>query len=283
MANILKGKAVADKIKEEIAAKLKDYNEFPKLAIIRIGEDPSDISYERGMIKACESVNMPYESFKLASDVCRDEFLNLINKLNTDNEYSGIMPLRPFPKQINSKEISELINPLKDVDCINSENLNRLFSGNFENLLPCTPNAIMKLLEFYDIDLKSKTVLIMNRTEVVGKPLVMMMLKEDASVIITHSKSDNEKVKKLSKSSDIVVCAVGKAEIFDMQYFTKDSIVIDVGMSENEDGKLCGDVKFDEVSDKVKYITPVFGGIGSVTTACLLKNNLIAGINLLER
>lgn len=271
MAQILRGKEVAMKLKEEIKNEVSDLNKidkFPTLSIVRLGDDPSDISYEKSIIKNCDEVGIKTKVFENDLNITTEELIELISKLNDDDDISGMIVFRPLPKHIDEEKIKTSIKPSKDVDCMHPLNLARIFEGDMDGMLPATPKAAMEILAHYDVDLEGKNVVIVNRSTVVGKPLAMMMLEENATVIVCHSRTKD--LKELTKKADVVVPALGKAKYFTNDYFTKDSIIIDVGMSMDDDGKLSGDVDYENVVDNVKMITPVPGGVGAVTTTILL-------------
>lgn len=277
--SVLSGSLVAKKIKDDLKSQvevLKSVGGKPKLAIVRIGEGPSDLAYEKGITKNIKDVEIDYEIFELPVDITEDEYLNNLDELNNNEEISGILLFRPFPKHFVAKNIYNFIAEEKDVDCLNSKNLGKVFEGDLNGLVPCTPWGIIELLKYYDIDMHGKNVCIVNRSLVVGKPLSMMLLEYNATVTICHTKTELDTIRRLCKNADIVVCATGNAKMFDSSYFTPESVVIDVGMSVDENGKMSGDVDIDEAMGKIKCITPVFGGIGVVTTAALMRNTIKA-------
>lgn len=273
MTKILKGKPIADKIKEKLEErieKLKEKNLQPCLAIVRLGEEPGDISYEKGIIKNAEKLGIKVVVKKDERSLKTKEMVRIIEDLNKDDNISAILVFRPLPKAIDEELISKTVSPEKDVDCMNPLNLAKIFKGDISGLVPGTPKAAIEILEDNGVNLEGKNVVIINRSLVVGKPLAMMLLEKNATVTICHSKTKN--LDKISKSADIVITALGKAKFLDEKYFNEDSIVIDIGMSMDEDGKMSGDVNFERVKDKVKMITPVPRGVGSVTNTILLDN-----------
>ncbi|WP_077367907.1 bifunctional 5,10-methylenetetrahydrofolate dehydrogenase/5,10-methenyltetrahydrofolate cyclohydrolase [Anaerosalibacter sp. Marseille-P3206] len=281
MANILKGKVVADSIKENIkenVLKLKAEGISPTLGILRVGKNPDDIAYERSILKNCENVGINGVVYEVKEDITTEELVNKLNILNNDANIHGILIFRPLPKHIDEKLISNTINPLKDVDCMNPLNLEKIFEGNTDGFAPCTPKAAMKILEYYDIPLEGANAVVVNRSMVVGKPLSMMLLSKNATVTICHSRTKN--LSKLTNEADIVVTALGRAKFFDEEYFNENSTVIDVGISLDEQGKICGDVNTEIVSNIAKNVTPVPGGVGSVTTSILLSHVIVAINNL---
>ncbi|NFN87829.1 bifunctional 5,10-methylenetetrahydrofolate dehydrogenase/5,10-methenyltetrahydrofolate cyclohydrolase [Clostridium sporogenes] len=273
MTKILYGNEVALKIKEDLKLridKLKEKNIIPKLAILRMGNKQDDIAYERSIIKSCEKLNIETKVEELKEDILEEDFLKLMERLNNEKDIHGILVFRPYPKHLNENIINSSISLNKDVDCMHPLNLERIFEGDLDGFMPCTPEAVIEMLKYYDIDLKGKNIVIINRSMVVGKPLSMMSLAHNATVTICHSKTID--LQSITKKADIVVTAIGKAKLIKEEYFNEDSIVIDVSINVDENGKLCGDVDFENVQDKVKAITPVPKGVGSVTTTLLLKH-----------
>ncbi|WP_434306196.1 bifunctional 5,10-methylenetetrahydrofolate dehydrogenase/5,10-methenyltetrahydrofolate cyclohydrolase [Clostridium botulinum] len=273
MTKILYGNEVALKIKEDLNLridKLKEKNIIPKLAILRMGNKPDDIAYERSIIKSCEKLNIETKVEELNEDILEEDFLKLMESLNNEKEIHGILVFRPYPKHLNENIINSSIALNKDVDCMHPLNLERIFEGDLNGFMPCTPEAVIEILKYYDIDLKGKNIVIINRSMVVGKPLSMMVLSNNATVTICHSKTID--LPSITKKADIVVTAIGKAKLVKEEYFNEDSIVIDVSINVDENGKLCGDVNFENVKEKVGAITPVPKGVGSVTTTLLLKH-----------
>ncbi|HDK7162796.1 TPA: bifunctional 5,10-methylenetetrahydrofolate dehydrogenase/5,10-methenyltetrahydrofolate cyclohydrolase [Clostridium botulinum] len=273
MTKILYGNEVALKIKEDLNLridKLKEKNIIPKLAILRMGNKPDDIAYERSIIKSCEKLNIETKVEELNEDILEEDFLKLMESLNDEKEIHGILVFRPYPKHLNENTINSSIALNKDVDCMHPLNLERIFEGDLNQFMPCTPEAVIEILKYYDIDLKGKNIVIINRSMVVGKPLSMMVLSNNATVTICHSKTID--LPSITKKADIVVTAIGKAKLIKEEYFNEDSIVMDVSINVDENGKLCGDVDFENVKEKVGAITPVPKGVGSVTTTLLLKH-----------
>lgn len=273
MAEILKGKVAADKIKEKLTGrieKLKEKDIQPRLAIVRLGEDPSDLSYERGIIKNSEKLGIEVVVKEKKVDITTEKLVELIEELNNDDSISGILVFRPLPKGIDEEVISKAVAPEKDVDCMNPLNLAKIFEGDMSGFAPGTPKAAIEVLLNHDIDLEGKDVVIINRSLVVGKPLAMMLLEQNATVTICHSRTKDLEEK--AKEADIVMTALGRAKFLDEKFFNEDSIVIDIGVSMDDDGKMSGDVDFENVKDKVGKITPVPRGVGSVTNTILLDN-----------
>lgn len=281
MANILKGKVVADNIKQNIikdVSGLKNSGIEPTLAILRVGKNPDDIAYEKSILKNCEKVGIKGIVYEESESITTEGLLHSLNKLNEDESIHGILVFRPLPKQIDEKLISSSINPKKDIDCMHPLNLEKIFEGNMNGFAPCTPKAAMKILDYYNIPLEGANVAVINRSMVVGKPLAMMLLGKNSTVIICHSRTKD--LKSITKGADIVVTALGRPNYFNEEYFNDNSTVIDVGISLNNEGKICGDVDTLPVSNVVENITPVPGGVGSVTTSILLSHVIYACKNL---
>ncbi|MBC8588360.1 bifunctional 5,10-methylenetetrahydrofolate dehydrogenase/5,10-methenyltetrahydrofolate cyclohydrolase [Paratissierella segnis] len=272
MTEILKGSLVAKKIKESMAERIKELESKGKtstIGVVRLGSDPSDISYEKSIIKSCEKLGIKSIVYEKDENISTDDLMQFMDVLNKNDYISGILLFRPLPKHIDEERIRTSISPDKDVDCMHPLNLELIFEGDMEGFAPATPKAAMEILIHNNIELEGKNVVIINRSMVVGKPLAMMLLQKNATVTICHSRTKN--LEELTRNADIVVTALGKAKYFDKKYFTEKSIVIDVGVSLDREGNLSGDVDFDSVSDFVEAITPVPGGVGSVTTTVLLN------------
>ena len=281
MADILKGNVVANKIKEKMSEDIEALakeNKVPTLGIVRLGNNPGDISYEKSIIKNCEKIGIKSKVFEKDENIKTEELVELIEELNNDNNISGILVFRPLPKHIDEEVIRNTLSPKKDVDCMHPLNLEKIFEGDMSGFAPCTPKAAMEVLKYYDIPLEGKNVVVVNRSMVVGKPLVMMLLEKNATVTICHSRTQN--LNEITKNADIVIVALGKAKFFDESYFNENSIIIDVGVSLDEDGKLSGDADYDKLLPIVDKITPVPGGVGSVTTSILLSQVVLACKNI---
>ncbi len=272
MAEILRGKDVAQEIKEKIVEDveaLKKEGKEPTMGIVRLGSNPDDISYERSIIKNCEKLGISTKVFENDLEMTTEELEKLMEKLNKDSSVSGILVFRPLPKHIDEARIRKSISPDKDIDCMHPLNLARVFEGDMSGFVPCTPKSAMEILLYNKVDLEGKNVVVINRSMVLGKPLAMMLLNENATVTICHSRTKD--LPSITKAADVVVTALGRAKFFDKKYFNEDSICIDVGVSMDDDGKLSGDIDYEPVSELVKMITPVPGGVGSVTTSLLLS------------
>ncbi|MBR3817587.1 MAG: bifunctional methylenetetrahydrofolate dehydrogenase/methenyltetrahydrofolate cyclohydrolase FolD [Clostridia bacterium] len=276
MAKIFDGKAVReynlDKIAEQVAV-LKEKGVLPTLAVIIVGSDPASRIYVNNKKAACERTGMRSLEYALPEETTTEELLELIDKLNADKEVNGILCQLPVPKHIDKNAVLERILPEKDVDCFHPENVGRLSIGNGE-LVPCTPMGMVKLLEYENIDPTGKHCVIIGRSDIVGKPMAMLMLARNATVSICHSKTVN--LSEITRQADILVAAVGIAKFVKADMVKDGAIVLDVGMDRDENGKLCGDVDFDEVKEKASFITPVPGGVGPMTIAMLMRNTLTA-------
>ncbi len=273
MATILSGKEVAavikSKAKEESLA-LRQKGITPTIGILRVGNRQDDIAYERGITKNCDSVDVECKVFELPEDVNMESFTETLEKMNNDKNIHGILIFQPLPKQLDEEKIKYIINPDKDIDCMNPNNMVKIFEGSLDGFLPCTPAAVMEILKYYEIPIKGTNTVVLGRSMVVGKPLSMMLLKENATVTICHSKTKN--LSEVVAGADIVVAAIGKAKFVGKEFVKLGAVVLDVGINVDENGKMCGDVNFDEVSEIAGSITPVPKGVGSVTTSILLKH-----------
>lgn len=270
---ILDCREAARSIKEELTKKvqlLADKGTRPKLGIIRVGARPEDTSYEKGIMKNCESIGISCEVMALAEDISNEDFMNTLETANRDKSINGILVFRPLPLHIDEDKARHLIDPDKDIDCMNPCNLAKVFEGDSSGFEPCTPAAVMEIIKFFGINLQGENVTVIGRSMVVGKPLSMMLLKENATVTICHSRTKD--IKSIVSRGDIVVAALGKARAIGADYIKPGAIVIDVGVNGAPEGGICGDVDFDSVKDIASKITPVPGGVGSVTTLVLLKH-----------
>lgn len=271
---LLLGTVVAKARTEELRVRteeLKQGGVVPKLCIMRVGERPDDISYERGAVKRMQNIGIEAEVQTFAQSITQDEFLQALEKNNKDKSIHGILIFMPLPEQLDVDEIKATVLPSKDVDCISPENVAKLLTGE-EGLVPCTPMAVIELMRYHKIEMQGKHVVVIGRSMVVGKPLSMLLLRENATVTVCHSKT--EELDKICKGADIVVCALGKSKFLTSKYVHDKTIVIDVGIHVDEEGNMNGDVNFDEVVPLVERITPVPRGVGSITTAVLAKQVL---------
>ncbi len=276
MTKILKGKPVVEEMKEAMKKSIQEYEKkgiFPTMAIIRVGSREDDIAYEKAIMRNCESVGIKAVVYEAKEDIQMADFSILVKTVNNNDQIHGILIFRPLPKQLDMDIIKNLVDPKKDIDCMNPINLQKVFEGAEDGFLPCTPEAVVEILKYYEIPLKGAKATIINRSLVLGKPLGMMLLKENATVQICHSKTID--LAKEAASADIVVTGAGKAKMFGEEYFSKSSVIVDVGIN-YLDSKMCGDVDYDGVKEKVLAITPVPGGVGTVTSTILLRHVLEA-------
>ena len=271
MAKQLLGKEVTAALNERIKAKVAQLEEKgvkPTLGIIRVGENESDISYERGATKRCETLGVACEKILLPADVSQEELLSVIDKVNKDPQIHGVLLFRPLPKHLNQSVIENALDPAKDVDCMTDGSMSGVFTGKNVGFPPCTPQACMEILDYYGIDCTGKKAVVVGRSLVVGKPAAMMLIKKNGTVTVCHTKTVD--MPSVVKEADIVIVAAGRAGVVDASYVAPGQTIIDVGINVNAEGKLCGDVAFDEVEPIVDAITPVPGGVGSVTTSVLV-------------
>ena len=268
----LTGKPVVEYLRGNIkarVAKLKDRNIVPTILIIRVGNKEDDVFYERSILKNCSLLGIEGRVNELPKNVLMEELTKIIEDANDDNSIHGIMMFRPLPEHLNQKEILEKMNPKKDIDGMTPVSLEKIFEGDDSGFSPCTPKAVIEMLKYYDIPLQGSNVVVAGRSLVVGKPLAMLLLKENATVTICHSKTKN--MSSITSNADIVVAAIGKAKFMNEEYFTESSIVIDVGVNDDGNGKICGDVDYDNTFGKVKALSPPTGGVGTITTTILLE------------
>lgn len=263
-------KAMTEEFKSRVAA-LKERGVYPKLAVVRAGEREDDIAYEKGIMKRFGTVEAEVEVIKLPIDIDEESFEETIRRLNEDENVHGILVFRPLPKQLDDNRLKEIIRPDKDVDSISMANAAKVFAGDKTGYAPCTAQAVMELLEHNKIDLTGKKVAIVGRSLVVGKPLAMLMLGRNATVTVCHTRTKN--IAEECKRADILVACAGSAKMIKRDFTNPDQIVVDVGIN-FVDGAMCGDVDYDDVAEHVAAITPVPGGVGTVTTSVLLKHTL---------
>ena len=263
-------KAMAEEFKSRVAA-LKERGVYPKLAVVRAGEREDDIAYEKGIMKRFGTVEAEVEVIKLPIDIDEESFEETIRRLNEDEKVHGILVFRPLPKQLDDNRLKEIIRPDKDVDSISMANAAKVFAGDKTGYAPCTAQAVMELLEHNKTDLTGKKVAIVGRSLVVGKPLAMLMLGRNATVTVCHTRTKN--IAEECKRADILVACAGSAKMIKRDFTNPDQIVVDVGIN-FVDGAMCGDVDYDDVAEHVAAITPVPGGVGTVTTSVLLKHTL---------
>lgn len=272
MYQLIYGKLLAQKTREKLKKEVEDLkaiNIVPKLAVILVGNDPASKVYVRNKSKACQEVGIEYEEILLDENTTMDKLLSIIKKLNDRKDINGILLQSPIPKGLNIQEAFNLIDYRKDVDGFNPINIGKLLTGQ-DCFISCTPFGIMKMFEEYNIDLTGKNAVVIGRSNIVGKPMAQCLLNKNATVTICHSKTKN--IGKITKNADIIVSAVGKINMVTKEMVKPGAVVIDVGMNRNEEGKLVGDVDFENVSKVSSYITPVPGGVGPMTIAMLLNN-----------
>lgn len=266
----LRGKKVSDGIKEYVSKELETLSFVPKLAIVRVGENPDDMSYERGATKKLKSFGLDVASYVFPQDISDEDFKKAFKDINEDDEVTGILLLRPLPRTINEKDIENMIDPKKDLDGISPINIAKVFAGDTTGFSPCTAEAVIEVLKAYDIELTGKRVTVVGRSMVVGKPVSMLLLKENATVTMTHTRTVD--LKKTCSDAEIVIAAAGRAKMLNSDYCGQDAVMIDVGINVDENGKLCGDVDYATLNGKASAATPVPGGVGTITTAVLAKH-----------
>ncbi|MBQ3384931.1 MAG: bifunctional 5,10-methylenetetrahydrofolate dehydrogenase/5,10-methenyltetrahydrofolate cyclohydrolase [Erysipelotrichaceae bacterium] len=281
MAEILKGRPVAGILDERTAhevAILKENGIDTTLAILRVGEKGDDIAYEKGAMKKCRNVGIKVRNVVLPEDVSYEEFYRTLDELNSDSEVHGILMFRPLPKYLDNEKARNYIDPVKDVDGCSDSSLGSIFIDKECGFAPCTAEAVMETLKYYNVDVKGKNVAVIGRSLVVGKPLAMLLMNRNATVTVCHTKTKD--VPSITRQADIVICCTGRMESINAEYVSEGQTVIDVGIKYNETKqKLCGDVLFEEVEPIVDRITPVPGGIGSVTTSVLTRHVVKAAVN----
>lgn len=274
MGEIIKGKPVGDALSEvlkgECEALVKDGIQ-PKLAILRVGAKANDLSYEKGALKKCETIGIETEVTELPDGTTQEEYIEVLQKLNKDSSVHGILTFRPLPEGIDEEVIKNVIAPEKDVDCFSPMNTAKLMEGDKTGFPPCTPTAVVEILKHYNVPLKGANVVVLGRSMVVGKPVSMLLLGENATVTICHSKTKD--LPQVCANADVLVAGVGRARMVTADYVKEGAVVIDVGINAKpEGGGICGDVDTDDVVEKVSMVTPVPAGVGSVTTSILAKH-----------
>lgn len=273
---ILDGKAVSLKVKESVkvrADELKKFGVEPTLAVVLVGEDKASQTYVRAKEKACNEYGIKSVAHRLSENTTQNELLALINVLNLDDSIHGILVQLPLPKHIDTNVVLAAIDPRKDVDGFHAVNVGKLVSG-LDGFVPCTPLGVMEILKEYGIDVAGLNAVVIGRSNIVGKPMANLLLNASATVTVTHSKTKN--LKEICKNADLIVAAIGKPFFLKADMVKDDAIVVDVGINRLDDGRLVGDVDFDEVAPKCSYITPVPGGVGPMTIAMLLNNTILA-------
>ena len=280
MAEIISGKIVSEKLRSELKAEISEFiaksGHTPGLAVVLVGDDPASKVYVRNKHKACLEVGINSYEINLPEDTTEGKLLSVIDELNSDRKVDGILVQLPLPRHINEERVINQINPEKDVDAFSPFNVGRIMIGNY-TFLPCTPAGIMELLRHYNIGIEGRNCVVVGRSNIVGKPMAMLLLEKNGTVTVCHSKTRN--IGEICRSADIIVVAVGRAGFLTADMVKPGAVVIDVGINRGADGRLCGDVAFDEVEKVASYITPVPGGVGPMTITMLLKNTLSAARN----
>ena len=271
------GKKISQKRKDELKEKIdllkQEGKRIPKLTVILVGDNPASQTYVRNKDRGCAYVGMLSEIIRLDASIREDELIEVIERLNHDHSVDGILVQLPLPSHIHEDKILDLIDPVKDVDGFHPSNVAKLLLGQ-DGLVPCTPKGMMVLLDEIHYDLTGKEVVVVGRSNIVGKPVSLLCLQRNATVTIAHSRTKN--LKEVCQRADVLIAAIGKAKFFNKEYVKEGAVVLDVGINRDENNKLCGDVDFDDVKDLVSYITPVPGGVGPMTIAMLLENTLQA-------
>lgn len=275
---IISGKKTADCLTAEIQKRIdilkNNKKRLPKLVIIRIGEKPADISYQRGAVKRMDMVGIMHEEVHFEENISKEEFYDKFDEINRDENVDGILVLRPIPKHLDEYRLAGTINPEKDIDAISPVSMGKLMMEDGKSFAPCTAAGVIEMLKCEGIEIAGKNVVIAGRSNVVGKPLAMLFVGLSATVTICHSRTEN--IKETCKNAEILVAACGKARLINDEYVTKGAIVIDVGINLDTEGRLCGDVDIDSIENIASVCTPVPGGVGAVTTSMLAKQVLMA-------
>ncbi len=272
MAKLIDGKLISTQIKDELkaeVAELKEKGIVPCLAVIQVGNDPASSVYVNNKKKACAYIGIESLSYELEETITQEALLEIIEELNYNDQVNGILVQLPLPKQIDEEAVIQAIVPEKDVDGFHPETVGNMCIGS-KGFLPCTPAGVIQLLKRSDIEIEGKECVVVGRSNIVGKPMALLLLRENGTVTITHSRTKD--LKEVTKRADILVAAIGKPKFIKADYIKEGAVVIDVGIHRNENNKLCGDVDFDDVIDKVSAITPVPGGVGPMTIAMLMNN-----------
>lgn len=272
---LLEGKVVAQKIKDEVKKSVQDFvnthKKKPGLAVVQVGDDPASSVYVGHKVKACEDAGIESFKYNISANENPQKLYDLIETLNKDSRVNGVLVQMPTPDNFDYTKVLDTLDPLKDVDGITPENVGLAWSGR-GRVFPCTPSGIIELLEHYKISIERRDVVVVGRSDIVGKPMAQLFLQKNATVTICHSKTKS--LEEITKRADIVICAIGKRNFFSKEYFSSDAVVIDVGIHRLEDNLLCGDVFFKSVNEQVRALTPVPGGVGPLTIAQLLKNTM---------
>ena len=274
---LIDGKVISEQVKQEIAAEVAEIvargGKRPHLAAILVGHDGGSETYVAAKVKACEVCGFKSSLIRYESDVTEEELLAKVRELNEDNDVDGFIVQLPLPKHLDDKAVIEAISPLKDVDAFHAVNVGKIMLGEYD-FLPCTPAGVMEMLHSYNIEVSGKNCVVIGRSNIVGKPMAMLLLHENGTVTICHSRTKN--LAEICSQADILVAAVGRPKFVTADMVKEGAVVIDVGMDRDENGKLCGDVDFENVKDKCSFITPVPGGVGPMTISTLMKNTLKA-------
>lgn len=275
MEKTLKGKVVADAIDNEILKRtpaLYEKGIVPTLAIVRVGENPSDIAYENGAIKKAKKLGLQPEKYTCPENMSQEDLIQVIEAINEKEDIDGILLLQPLPKNMNSDAVRNALAPEKDLDCIADGSLAKLFTGVKGCFAPCTAESCLEILNHYDIPVKGKKAVVIGRSMVIGKPVAHMLLTENATVTICHTKTEKEDLIDYCRNADIIIAAAGKLNTLTEDMVSPKATIIDVGINFDDDGKMVGDVDFESISPIASAITPVPGGVGSVTTSLLMKH-----------
>lgn len=275
MNKILDGKKLSLILQEDLKEKINKLSNSPNLTVVIVGEDKASKIYVKNKEKIAKKMGIDTDTIYLNSETTTDELLSIIERLNKDKSVNGILVQLPLPKHIDENLVLEKISPMKDVDGFHPQNLGKLMINN-ASMIPCTPLGIIKLLDFYNIDLEGKNVVILGRSNIVGKPMLHLLLQKNATVTITHSYTKN--LKDITKKADILIVAIGKSNFITKEYIKDNAIIVDVGIN-RVDNKIMGDVDFNSVKDKVSFITPVPGGVGPLTITMLMNQTYIAYLN----
>ena len=277
MAVLMDGKLVSEKTRENIKSEVErlknEFNKTPGLAVIVVGDDPASAVYVRNKHKACLAVGMNSYQIALPATISQDELISKIEELNADPLVDGILVQLPLPAHISEVAVTKAILPEKDVDAFHSENVGKIMIGKYD-FLPCTPAGIVRLLDFYNISVEGKSCVVIGRSNIVGKPMALLLLERNGTVTVCHSKTKN--LKEITKTADIIIVAIGKPRFLTADMVKPGAVIVDVGINRGDDGKLVGDVDFEAVSEVASYITPVPGGVGPMTITMLLENTLTA-------
>ena len=276
MAKIIDGKAVSASVRSDVTLEVKELAKqgiTPGLAVVIVGDDPASRKYVNNKKKACAQTGIYSEEYALPATTSQKELMDLVEKLNNKKDIHGILVQSPLPSGLDEEAVVEAINPEKDVDAFHPANVGRIMIGNF-HFLPCTPAGIIELIKSQNVDIEGKNCVVIGRSNIVGKPMAMLLLHNNGTVTICHSKTKN--LNEICKNADILVVAVGKPKFVTADMVKEGAVVIDVGMDRDENGKLCGDVDFENVEKIASYITPVPGGVGPMTISMLLKNTVTA-------